>query len=623
MKLDGGEPNVDGIELRLDVMTPRTDWWTTWAGLTLPDIGPASISGDISGGFPAARIDNLVISAGVADTVQVRATGSISSLDFGTSSGIANDVDLSFEARARNGAFVSTIVGRPIPFVDTITATGRFSGGGSRFAITEFLVENKGRGDFSMQARGSIGDVLAGHGVELHVTAAADSALLTNLATAGALGRLRLTGRVVDQGGAIGVEELRIWVEDNDAWAMEASGQIGDLRAADDISLRLRAEIPDPTAFSLTLGRQPTSLAALSFTGNLTGSIQQIEATGVAQIGATKLETIASGDFGGKRPAFVGRIHSERVDLADLGYDATDGPETKQNPSPAEHPSAGRMFPADPLPFDALGLAELKLEIMIEEVTGTALKIDRVISSIRLQDGVLDIDPLHFHFVGGNLVTNAQVHATGSTAALTISAEAHNLDLETAFRSLGAGDPMDGDLDLIAQFSANGDSPRALIESLDGTLDIAMSQGRVHGASFNIWSEDLLSWLLSAEAIQGNTPVHCLVVRLDTQGGRAKLDKFILDVPHQTIWGTGVIDLVGERVDLMFVPRHKGLALPRFTTPAAFRGPLAMPEIELDPVELTSDVLGRIVFSPITALGDFLTTITNSASAEDHGCAKN
>jgi uncharacterized protein involved in outer membrane biogenesis len=188
------------------------------------------------------------------------------------------------------------------------------------------------------------------------------------------------------------------------------------------------------------------------------------------------------------------------------------------------------------------------------------------------------------------------------------------------FRTIGAGDPIDGELDLVAEFSASGDNPRALIETLDGTLDMAMSRGHLHGTLIELWSEDLLSWLLSGDAIEGTTQVHCLVVRLNSRLGRARLTDFVLDTPDQRIGGIGVIDLAGERVDLVFVPRHKGDLLTRFTTPATLRGPLANPEFELNPAGLATDLVGRILFSPINALIEFLPNIGDSDRGDGHAC---
>ena len=290
----------------------------------------------------------------------------------------------------------------------------------------------------------------------------------------------------------------------------------------------------------------------------------------------------------------------------------------RPQPEPATGPVD--LFGSDALPFDALRALDLDLTVDFDEIEGAIIRIDKATAHVKLQDGKLQITPFRLDFVGGQTNGRLDVDSTLAVPSIAFKARIRDLNLGGVFADLKADVPIDGELDLAIDLAGQGMSPRAIANSLDGTVDLAISRGKILLGIFNLTAVDLFSWMMSKEARQGYSEINCLIVRFELTDGIAKAKGFLLDTPKVLVAGTGEINLQNETIDLVFDPEPKRRRIAQFTTPFAVRGPLSQPVVDVNMTAVAARALGDIVFSPINALGSLLGMVGNDGKDADNPC---
>jgi uncharacterized protein involved in outer membrane biogenesis len=610
-----------GLDLLLQATSPNTGWITKWLAIPAPELGAARATVRATGNLEKIQFEALDLATTMEDMIATRITGTLGQVNLSDGERRLKTINLSVEGDVQTAAALTHLLGRKAPLIEGLRMSGLLTGDSARITLGGIEISGAGEAGLSFNATGSVQDLLARKGVEISVNSMVDPALLAGLADAGTLGKIRTKARLTDQDGSLGLEALQAQTEGSDLWKVETRGQIDDLLNADEIELRTRLEIPNPAAFSTKIGGDPIEMEHTSFDGVLAGSNESLNATGSFVVGATRFDGTVSGAWLDGRPTMKGQLVSEVVHLADFGLKEPELPLADAKETPATAGPVGPVFDMSPLPFESLRAANIELDARIEEVDGAGITIDRLTSSIRLKNGVLDLDPLTFSFVGGDLATRVRVDAVGDTPVVQLAADADDLDLETVFKTIGADVPVDGELDITTKLTASGITTRALAGSLSGNLDMAVARGRARIAFFELLGVDLFRWMLSPGALEGVTDINCLIVRLDAKDGRAEMGNFILDTPGTRTGGTGSVDLGSETVDLVFVPKPKRRLLKQLTTPVAVRGPLRDPSVDLNPVGLTADVVARIATSPLSALEGILSMVIDRGADQTNPCA--
>jgi hypothetical protein len=90
------------------------------------------------------------------------------------------------------------------------------------------------------------------------------------------------------------------------------------------------------------------------------------------------------------------------------------------------------------------------------------------------------------------------------------------------------------------------------------------------------------------------------VVDYSIEEGIISTEAFILDAEHITITGTGTIDLGGEKVEYVLLPKKKTLFIKK-ASPVKIKGPLNDPKVKTlswKSAGTTAGKIGGIIFAP-------------------------
>ena len=292
-------------------------------------------------------------------------------------------------------------------------------------------------------------------------------------------------------------------------------------------------------------------------------------------LGVFEFDTDLNADLAATRPKITGSITADTIDLTKL--------------PPAEETTTDKLFPADPIPMDALKTVDADIDVEIGRIVLVkALALTDAKSSLRLENGKFS-QTQTANLAGGSI--SSDVAFTAPAGTITIKASGNGMSSEVLAKDLDATDVItNGALDFDVNLSGGGKSVAALMASLDGAVVGGMGEARIRNDAINLAGADFLAQLMSKinpfVAQEEFTVAQCAVINLQMQDGVARSEKGIAFVSDRMeITSSGSIDLAEEKLSLNIRPKAKeglGVGMGKLTQIVKISGPLSNPGIGID-----------------------------------------
>lgn len=319
-------------------------------------------------------------------------------------------------------------------------------------------------------------------------------------------------------------------------------------------------------------------------------------------------------------PLLEATLTTERIDLRSEKTEAD-----KQDAS-------RKLFSTASLPLDGLQGLAADVRFSSKQVLGNRYTLNDLDATLRLEDGVLTVQPLTLLAGGGPLTGSAVLNGSRSPAALDLRLKGKDVLLETLLRGSAKEAPMQqGSASIDIDLKARGDSVAALMGGLNGRLLISVGEGRINNRYLDLVGGDLLNQLFAAlNPAAGSEPytsMECAVVNLRFNNGVAEYDKRIAMLTRQmSIVSAGTIDLKNEQLDVGFKPMPRGdtkdlgITAGDLVNAARLKGPLSKPELGLDAKGTAK--AGLTLYGAIATGGAslLLEGLWNKATADENPC---
>lgn len=578
---------------------------------------------DLGGNVEALSVSNLETSADGPDGLTVSATGSLERLTFGDDVALSG-LSLDLDARSPTTEAVSTLAELALPELGPVRAKANLKDRGHRFLLDGIDVAAGPDGSPVFQVKGTIGDLVALRALSLAGDFDVPTKALIGTdgdGVAPGFGRVQGSFELSDSDGSIGLEAISAEIGGTSLFSLSVKGVFDDIRQRDELWMEATLSVPDLPQLGREFGLNMDSLSSLEFDGRASGSDELTRADGKLRLGETDFIGTFSGTLKDDRPILQAQLTSPRLRLVDIGL----------TPQPEDEGDAGqvgsgdgasqseRVFDDEPIGFEVLRDFDLELDVLLEDIEGVHLDLNRVEAKVNVKDGLLTVEPLTFNFVGGQVDASLSIDARGETPTQSLALTADDVDLGDFLAQTEVEVPLDGDMDLLVDLDGAGHSPHEIASSLSGEFDLALQQGHVRTGLLRLAATNIVSWLFTAEARQGYSDLNCLIVRLDVQDGLAESEALLLDTPNVRAVGIGTIDLDKEFIDTEVDPEPKrGVALSG-STPFAIRGPLASPDVVVSTGGTAIRTLRDIVTSPLSLLGSLL-PFAGGGNEKDNAC---
>jgi uncharacterized protein involved in outer membrane biogenesis len=211
------------------------------------------------------------------------------------------------------------------------------------------------------------------------------------------------------------------------------------------------------------------------------------------------------------------------------------------------------------------------------------MPLREVATHIRLEAGVLRLDPLSFVLPQGKVAGSARIDATGEQPVSDLDLRITSVRLEQFKPKDAKVPPIEGLLVGRVKLKGTGDSLHDFASTAQGTLTVVIPRGEVREAFAELTGINVargLGLLLSKD--QEQTPVRCGVAEFRARNGTLRAENIVFDTKDVLITGQGAIYLGDEAFDLEIKGQPKKMRVLRLRTPILVRGPLRKPKVGVE-----------------------------------------
>ena len=358
-------------------------------------------------------------------------------------------------------------------------------------------------------------------------------------------------------------------------------------------------------------------------------------------IAVTKIDgKVGESDLGGhldidlsrKRPDMSGELVSKQLRMADLaaslgskqGNGTLDEKTAQQavrrqrnRPSAPPAPD-NNLFPDAHLQVDRVRAMDADVRFRAQSIVAGAVPFKAVLLHVKLEDGLLTLDPFSLEMPQGRLAGEARIDARQDVPKVHIDARMKDIELsQLKSKAPGASAPLDGELEARMVLDGSGDSLHQVVSDANGTFTAILPGGQVNAAFPELTGINVAEGLgLLLSGSNNKSPIRCGLAQFDIKNGVMAAQNITFDTQNVLIKGTGDIRLGPEELNLEVKGEPKKLRLTRLRTPIEVRGHLMKPDIG---VNVASTVKQGAV---AVALGVLVTPLAAVLAFVDPGLAK-
>jgi hypothetical protein len=351
-------------------------------------------------------------------------------------------------------------------------------------------------------------------------------------------------------------------------------------------------------------------------------------------VGGSDLHGKLDIDASRKRPYMSGDLASKQLRMKDLaaslgtqakGADSlepkTPAPATKKGISgkksqPAD-PNA-RFFPDAHLQPDRVRAMDADVKFRATSIDAGSLPLKEVAFHVKLDEGILRLDPFAFEMAQGRLSGQAKIDARKDIPAVHIDMRVKDIQLEQLKgKKAGASAPLDGLVQARVVIDGTGDSVHQVMSDADGRFTLILPDGEITSAFAELTGIDVSKGLgLLLTKSDDKVRIRCGVAQFKIDDGLMNAEDITFDTQDVLIKGSGNINLGSEELHLEVKGEPKKLRLTRLRTPIEVRGHLADPTFGVNvPSTLKQGAVA-------TALGVLATPLAAILAFVDPGLAK-
>ena len=411
---------------------------------------------------------------------------------------------------------------------------------------------------------------------------------------------------------------------------LRASGTVASLASLDGANVDFRLHGPNLAELYRLVGVTLPDTRRYAVMGHLsregaTWHVRNIDAT----LGRTDMQGELAFDRSGARPLLTGHLQSRSLDFEDLapviGLDESARGAAKHDQRRGERPEAkdpGRkVLPAAPL--NVGGLQAMNADVRIDAakvVNAKGLPLDRMAAHVRLQDGVLVLDPMDLGVAGGRLAGTLRIDANAQPVAVKTRLDARSLELSRLFPQSESVRNSYGKIQGQVDLAAQGRSVAQLLASADGQLALLMGNGQISNLLLEFAGLDggeIMKFLVRGD---DRVKLRCAAVSFDVQDGLMTSRALVIDTDDTVFEGGGTLHLGRERMDIVIRPSPKDTSILSLRSPLHIAGTFGAPEVGLDKGALAGRAGLAIALGAINPLLALAATV-ETGPGQDANCA--
>jgi len=339
----------------------------------------------------------------------------------------------------------------------------------------------------------------------------------------------------------------------------------------------------------------------------------------------------------GKRPLLSGALRSRTMDMDDLGP-LLGMPPTERSAKAIEGVAAPasveqvrkrqkgerarRVLPDAKLDFERLRAMDAEVAYTAEHVRNVrGVPLERGSLQLRLQAGVLTLDPLELGVAGGTIAGGVRIDGSMQPADIRASLNVRKLQINRMIPKVETLKTSFGRLDGRINLSGRGDSVATWLGAASG--DVAAMTGR--GQFSNLLLEYM--GLDAGEVIKfwvrgdHNVTLRCAAVAFDVNQGAMDARTLVFDTTDTAFTATGQANLANETMSFVIRPEPKDKSILTARTPLLIRGSFGDPSVGVEATPLLARGAAALALGAINPLLALVATV-ETGPGEDADCGE-
>ena len=248
-------------------------------------------------------------------------------------------------------------------------------------------------------------------------------------------------------------------------------------------------------------------------------------------------------------------VTSKKLALSDFLEDS--GEDAPASP-PAED---GRVFPADPLPFEGLRGVDAAVNLGVQQLNLEGADFQDVAVDLQLKSGKLAVRPFALSYLGNAIEGAVSLDASSNSAPVKVMLAGKGIDYGSLLAATTGDATLSGKLDLNVDVAGKGASVRAIMASLNGDLRVVSQDGRIESGALSFMSGGVLDAVPFLGSGEDSKALKCAVIDFGIKDGIAAPRALVIETGGLNIIGSGAVDLRDEKINLLFDPRAKNTSL--------------------------------------------------------------
>jgi uncharacterized protein involved in outer membrane biogenesis len=323
------------------------------------------------------------------------------------------------------------------------------------------------------------------------------------------------------------------------------------------------------------------------------------------KVGDSDLAGDAEVDFSGERPRLHAVLTSKLLDFDDLagfvgGTPGTGKGETSsevQQEAAGKQRASGRKLPSRPLELERLRTMDADVRLTASRVQSPRLPLESMRAHLKLDDGLLVVDPLQFGAAGGSLATRIRFDARRDPARLELATDVRQLELPKLFPKAEAMKDSLGSFAGVVELRGQGNSAAEILASSNGAMSLIMGQGRVSNLLLELAGLDIAEALKFLIGKDRQVTIRCAYADFEVSDGVGHARSVAFDTTDTALLMRGQFSFRDESIDLELLPKPKDASPLSVRTPLKIGGTFADPALSVEggPLVLRGGALAALI----------------------------
>ena len=292
----------------------------------------------------------------------------------------------------------------------------------------------------------------------------------------------------------------------------------------------------------------------------------------------------------GKRPFLRAQLVSRKLDFDDLaGFvgappstDANESANAEQKAQAARLAASAKILPQHPYDLSRLRAMDADVRWKAQRIEAPGLPLDDMDAHLRLDDGLLQLDPLNFGVAGGNIRSVIRMDARKPVIATRAQIAVRGLQLGQLFPDAKLAEQAAGGIGGDIAISGNGNSVAAMLGSADGDIGLGIGRGHVGNLIMELAGLDVAESLKYLFTGDRQIPLRCAFGDFAVEDGVMTARALAFDTTDTLIVGEGQVSLKDETLDLLLKPRPKDRSILALRSPLRIGGTFKDPSFRPD-----------------------------------------